>query len=259
MLGHLMTALRRLFPSRWARLEVVGLVLVMAAVPIVEMLVIRLFSDLVIHGPQQLRDGADVTTAVALFLAALAVARLMHHLVRIARVGVFRRRFEQLEATRTASRQSWDWALALELSGVLVSIVQVVAFCVLFLVLDPLVALANVVVVVVVLAVVGRFYSGELHRQQDYVTMGSRPGSTPINDRVGGRIKIAELGALLGSAGMALVLVLVLVRTLGGEIASSDAVVFFLGLRLLYGQVGTYSAGIMRFARAAARTDLVSA
>ena len=39
MLGHLARALRRLFPSRAARAEVVALVLVMAAVPVVEMLV----------------------------------------------------------------------------------------------------------------------------------------------------------------------------------------------------------------------------
>lgn len=258
MLGHLVTALRRLFPSRWARLEVIGLVLVMAAVPIVEMLVIRLFSDLVIHGPQQVAEGRSLVAPVALFLGALGAARAMHHVVRIARVGVFRRRFDQLEQQRSASRQSWDWALALELSGVLVAVVQVAAFCLLFVVLDPVIAVVNIAVAVAVLTVLGRLYTAELRRQQDYVMTGAGPGSTPINDRVGGRIRVAELGALMGSAGMAVVLVLVLVRTLGGQVSSSDAVVFFLGLRLLYGQLGTYSAGIMRFARAAARTDLVA-
>lgn len=260
MLKHLGTALGRLFPSRWAQLEVVALVLVMAGVPIVELVVIRLFSDLAIHGPERLREGGDgLTTTVVVFLAALVLARGLHHVVRIVRVNLFRRRFEQLEATRTASRQSWDWALALELSGVLVSIVQAVAFSVLFAALDLTVALVNAVVVVGVLTAVHLLYTGELVRQREYVAMGSRPGSTPINDRVGGRIRIAELGAFLGSVGMAVVLVLVLVRTLGGDVSSSDAIVFFLGLRLLYGQLGTFSSGIMRFARAAARTDLVAA
>ena len=259
MLGHLAQALRRLFPSRWARGEVVGLVLVMAAVPVVEMLVIRMFSDLAIEGPERLAAGdAELTWHVVVFFVALGAARGMHHLVRIVRVSVFRRRFQQLEATRSASRQSWDWALALELSGVLVSVVQAVAFSLLFVVLDLVVAGVNAVVVVLVLLLQGRLYRQELVRQQAYVTMGSKPGSTPINDRVGDRIRVAELGALLGSVGMAVVLVVVLVRVLGGEVSSSDAVVFFLGLRLLYGQLGTFSSGIMRFARAAARTDLVA-
>lgn len=260
MLGHLARALRRLFPSRAARAEVVGLVLVMAAVPVVEMLVIRMFSVLVIEGPQEWATGdRSLGWRIGLFFVLLAGARAMHHLVRIVRVSMFRRRFEQLEATRSPSRQSWDWALALELSGVLVSIVQVVAFSVLFAFLDPWVAAINAVLVVAILALQGTLYRRELARQQSYVAMGSKPGTTPINDRVGGRIRTAELGALLGSIGMAVVLAVVLVQTLGGQIPSSDAVVFFLALRLLYGQLGTFAAGMMRFARAAARTDLVAA
>jgi hypothetical protein len=52
---------------------------------------------------------------------------------------------------------------------------------------------------------------------------------------------------------MVLVLAAVLVRALQAEITSADAIVLFLGLRLLYGQLGVLSAGIMRFARASAR------
>ncbi|GAA5161114.1 hypothetical protein [Ornithinimicrobium tianjinense] len=260
MLGHLARALRRLFPSRWARAEVVGLILVMAAVPVVEMLVIRMFSVLVIEGPGEWAAGdRSLAWRVALFFVLLGGARGMHHLIRIVRVAVFRRRFEQLEATRSASRQSWDWALALELSGVLVSVVQVVAFSVLFVFLDLWVAAVNAVLVAAVLVLQGHLYAGELARQHSYVAMGSKPGTVPINDRVGGRIRTAELGALLGSLGMAIVLGVVLWRALGGGVPSSDAVVFFLGLRLLYGQLGNFSAGMMRFARAAARTDLVEA
>lgn len=257
MLRHLLDALRRLFPSSAGRLEVSLLVLVMAAVPVVELLVIRLFSDLVIDGPTQWRseDSRLVWQVIGFFLA-MAGARGMHHLVRIVRVSRFRRRFEELEA-RSPSRQSWDWALALELSTVLVSVVQTVVFCLLFFVLDPLSAAVNVVVVLAVMAVLSRLYAGELGRQQTYVASGTRPGSAPVGDRVSGRIRIAELGAMAGSLGMGLVLLVVLIRTLDGELSSADAIVFFLGSRLLYGQLGAFSAGIMRFSRAAARTDLV--
>lgn len=259
MLGHLLHALRRLFRSRGARVEVCLLILVMAAVPVVELLVVRLFSDLAIDGPGRWReDDPLLMWQIGGFLLAMAGARGLHHLVRIVRVSRFRRRFEELEA-RSPSRQSWDWALAIELSGVLVAIVQVVAFSVLFVVLDLWVAGVNAVLVVLIIALQGNLYRRELVRQQSYVAMGSKPGTTPINDRVGGRIRTAELGALLGSAGMGVVLVVVLVRTLNGQVTSSDAIVFFLAVRLLFGQLGTFSAGMMRFARAAARTDLVEA
>lgn len=57
MVRHLVHALRVLFPSRPAQAEVLALVVVVAAVPIVEMLVIRLFSDLAIHGPDPRARG----------------------------------------------------------------------------------------------------------------------------------------------------------------------------------------------------------
>lgn len=62
----------------------------------------------------------------------MAGARGLHHLVRIVRVARFRRRRGALETGRSPSRQSWGWALALELLGVLVSVVQTIAFCLLF-------------------------------------------------------------------------------------------------------------------------------
>lgn len=259
MLGHLVQALRRLFRSRGARIEVALLVLVMAAVPVVELLVVRIFSNLAIDGPDRWRsEDPRLLWQVVVFFLAMAGARGLHHVVRIVRVARFRRRFEELEA-RSPSRQSWDWALALELSTVLVSLVQTVAFCVLFLLLDPVTAVVNGAVVLVVVAVLSRLYARELARQQSYVASGTRPGSASIDERVGGRIRISEFGAAAGSVGMGVVLVLVLWRTLGGQLSSADAIVFFLGCRLLYGQLGAFSAGIMRFSRAAARTELVRA
>jgi hypothetical protein len=58
---------------------------------------------------------------------------------------------------------------------------------------------------------------------------------------------------MLASLAMVLVLVYMLFRTLDGEIDSADAIVLFLGLRLLSGQLSTLSASVMRFARASAR------
>lgn len=83
--------------------------------------------------------------------------------------------------------------------------------------------------------------------------MGSRPGTVAIAQRVGGRIRDAELGAVLASVAMGLVLVCMLLRTLSGDLDSADAIVLFLGLRLLSTQLGTLSASVMRFARASAR------
>lgn len=255
MLTHLLAAYRRLFTSRVSRAEVAGLVLVMAAVPVVEMLVLRMFSDLIIEGPQLFADNRDAVVRDSLvFFALFALARAAHHGIRIYRVSVFRKRFDESAVKVTPSQESWNWALAFELSNVLANVVQIVAFTVLFLFLDLITGGVNLLVCALVLAAVSVFYRRQLVLQRDYVKMGSKPGTVAISERVGGRIRTAETGAFLGSVGMAVVLAVVLLRTLQGQVSGGEAIVFFLALRLLYGQVSILSSGIMRFARASSRT-----
>lgn len=255
MFTHLLGAFRSLFTSRDGRAEVAGLILVMAAVPVVEMLVIRMFSDLIIHGPQLLEtQRGEVLRDSLVFFLAFALARVVHHGVRIHRVRVFARRFAQADAGRSPSQESWSWALAFELSNVLASVVQIAAFGLLFLYLDLVTGVVNLVVSAAVLLVISWFYRRQLSLQHGYVLAGNKVGTPAVAERVGTRIRSAESGALVSSVGLALVLVAVLWRTLQGEVSGSDAVVFFLALRLSYGQIGTLSSGVMRFARASART-----
>lgn len=254
MLRSLLAAFRSLFGSRKGRLAVAALVVVTAAVPVFEMLVLRLFSALIVEGPR-LFEG-DIRAAlprIAFFLGAFGLARGAHHLVRLARVWVYRRGFASSGRTSTPSQESWEWAQAFELTTVLVSMVQVVMFSALFLVLDVPVGLVNLVSVVVVLVVVSRLYGRQMGLQRDYLTMGSKPGSVAVSARVGGRVKDAEIGAIAASLAMVGVLVFMLARTLQGHISSPDAIVLFLALRLVAGQLANQSAGMMRFARASAR------
>lgn len=254
MLGHLLATFGRLFASRRSRVAVVLLIVVSAALPVCEMLVLRLFSSLILDGPERFthdRTAAIVNTAI--FLLAFGLARATHHLVRLRRVRVFRDSFDASGRIRNHSQESWEWAMAFELSAVLVSLVQVVTFSVLFLFVDWPTAALNAIVSLVVLLLVSVIYRRQLDLQMDYVKMGSRPGTVAVAQRVGGRIRDAEIGSILASAGMTVVLVAMVFRTLSGSVGPADAIVLFLGLRLLSGQLGVLSASIMRFARALAR------
>lgn len=254
MLGHLLAAFRGMFTTRRSRVAVGLLIVVTAGIPAAEMLVLRLFSSLIIEGPETFtRETGQTIVKIGFFFVAFAATRVAHHLVRLGRVRVFREGLEASGRKLSHSQESWEWALAFELSAVLVGLVQAVMFSALFLFIDWPTGLLNVVVCVIVVAILSAIYRRQLHLQKDYIKMGSRPGSVAISERVGGRIRDAEFGAILASVAMVVVLVCMLLRTLSGEISSADAIVLFLALRLLSGQLGTISAGIMRFARASAR------
>jgi hypothetical protein len=254
MLAHLLAAFRRLFTSRRSRVVVGLLIVVTAVLPVAEMLVLRLFSSLIIDGPETFAKDADgAILKIGIFFLAFGVTRVVHHLIRLVRIRVFRNGFAVSGRTRTPSQESWEWALAFELSGVLVSLVQAVMFSALFLFIDWPTGMLNVMVSIVVLAMVSAIFRRQLALQKDYVKVGSGPGTVAIPQRVGGRVRDAEFGAMFASAAMVVVLAYMLLRTLFGDINSANAIVLFLGLRLLSGQLGTLSASIMRLARASAR------
>lgn len=254
MVRHLLAAFGQLFVDRRSRASVAVLIGVIAAVPAAEMLAATLFSDLITQGPLLYRtDPGAVLARVAAFFGAFALTRAAHHLVRVHRVRVFRKGFEASGRTRTRSQESWDWAAAFELSSVLSSLVQVGTFAVLFLVLDRVTGVVSLATTLAVLWIVSVIFRRQLRLQHDYVRMGNAPGTTAVSQRVDSRIRHAESGAAVATVGMVVVLGTVLLRTLEADISSADAIVLFLGLRLLYGQIGVLSAGVMRFARAAAR------
>jgi hypothetical protein len=254
MFRHLVASFRNLFSTRRSRVAVASLILVTAIVPLSEMALLHLFSSLILDGPRSFSaDPGSVFLTVGLFFLAFGVTRVMHHFVRFRRLTVFQDAFDNSGRKRSPSQQSWDWAIAFELSGVLVSLIHVVTFSALFFVIDWPVGLVNVAVCGTVFGLISVLYGRQLERQRDYAATGTRPGSATISERVGNRVRDAEFGAVLATGGMIVVLALMIFRTLHGVIDSAQAIMLFLGLRLLSGQLSTMSAGSMRFARASAR------
>jgi hypothetical protein len=254
MFGDFFRAFAQLFSHGRSRLEISGLLFTMAMLPVSELVVTRMFSHLIINGPHRYQTDPDgVVRSAVIFFVAFALARALHHVVRLSRVRVFRRGFDNSGEKRAASQEAWSWAAAFELSTALVALIQLAAFCILFSFVDLGSGLANVVIVSAVLALIASIYRRQLNHQVRYLTEGHRAGSTTIGDRVGKRIRDAELGAVVASLAMAFSLGVVLYRALKGQVAGADAIVLFIGLRMMYSQVGNLSASAMRFARVKAR------
>lgn len=257
MARDLLRTFARLFSTAKSRIAVGALILVLAALPVAEILALRYFSVLVIEGPARYdSEPHAVAFAVVAFLLAFAVIRSVQHVMRYGRVRLFRRAFGESPSESNPSQESWEWALAFELSNVLASVVQSTALIAMFLILDPPTGIVNLVLSGVAIAVIALLYRRQLFMQREYVRTGTRPGSAPIASRVGVRIRSAELGSALASAAMLLALLVALWRVIVGELDSADAIAMLLGLRLLAGQLTAWSSGVMRFARASARRDL---
>lgn len=257
MFPDLVRAFAVLFTARRSRAAVVALLITMAAVPVAELLVIRTFSHLIVNGPNEYeRDRSAVFVSTALFFAGFAATRGLHHLVRFWRVRVFRKGFAGSGLQRTHGQASWEWALAFELSTVCVGLTQVLTFGGLFLWINPVVGVVNAALCAIALIAISSLYQRQLTKQFGFVREGSTPGSTTVSQRIATRVFAAEVGSIFATVALALMMALVLWRTLTRDLPPADAIVLFLGLRLLYGHLAALSPSVMRFARASSRRPI---
>jgi hypothetical protein len=260
MFRDLVRAFGALFTARRSRVAVAVLLVTMAAVPVAELLVIRTFSHLIIKGPHEYEtDRGAVLASSAWFFAGFGVTRGLHHLVRFWRVRVFHNGFRSSGLQQTHGQASWEWALAFELSTVCVGLIQVITFGALFVWINAIVGLANAALCALALVAISKIYDRQLVKQFGFAKEGSRPGSTSVGERIATRVFAAEVGAVFATLALALMMALILWRTVTSQLADADAIVLFLGLRLLYGHLGALSPSVMRFARASSRRRLVPA
>ncbi|MDT4916307.1 MAG: hypothetical protein QOI15_473 [Pseudonocardiales bacterium] len=254
MFADLLRAFRGLFTAPRSRLAVLALLLTMAAIPVAELGVIRTFSQLIIEGPTQYRtDREAVLASAVVFFAGFGVTRGLHHLVRFWRVRIFRRGFESSGLQRNHGAASWEWAQSFELSNVSVGLIQVVTFSALFLVMNPVVGLVNAAFCTAAVAAIAALYRRQLAVQTRFAAEGVGSGSTAISARIAARLFAGEFGSVVATVSMALMMLVVLWRTVTGHLSGADGVVLFLGLRLLYGHLGALAPSVMRFARDSVR------
>lgn len=248
-------AFGELFSTGRGRAEVSGLLVLMALLPVSELVVTRMFSHLILHDPTGKfeREPHAVIRSGIIFFIAFGLSRALHHIVRLNRVRVFRRAFEASEEQRPASKEAWSWAGAFELSTAMVGLIQVAAFSGLFFWVSWQFGVPNLIIVAGVMSLIAAIYRRQLKAQMTWLGSGKPPGQGEVGMRVGRRIRDAELGAVVASFAMACSLGAVLVLTIKGKVAGADAFVLFIGLRMLYSQVGNLSASAMRFARVKAR------
>ena len=252
MFRHILAVSGRLFTDPRSRAKVALLILLFAVIPVTEMLAVRLFSGIITDGPGQfVENPRRVVWQIVVFFIALGATRSAHHGIKLARVRVIRSGFAASGSATPPNKESWQWALAFEMSNALSAVVQILMFAVLFFVFDPVTGFAGAAVAALSLLAISVLYKRQLVLQRDYLETRWSPEAVAIPERVGTRIKHSEIGAFIGTGGLLVTLVVVFSRVLGGQIATPDAIVLFLGLRLMFGQFGTLSSSAMRFARAA--------
>ena len=243
---------RLLMPTRRFRLQLMLLVLIAAAIPVTELLVAKLFTDLVIAGANI--SLLELTLNLGLFGLLFVATRVANYLQKTYRVKFFDKAYDADTRERSAQKESWEWAMAMELINTLSFLTQMLVIAGFFFLLSPSFAAITLFFVLVLIQVLGRIFASQQITQREFVE--KRRAKEPVTpaERLGSRIRSAEFATLLGSFFMVTLMVLLVVFSLQGLISLSSTIVFFLGLRLMNTTFSSLASSLMRFARAKANS-----
>jgi len=249
---EMIAGFRHLFPRGRFRFVLIVLSLIAAGISVSELLVMKFFATLVLHEGDY--DNTKLAIAAAGFFAFFVITRVGQFYQRNYRVKAFARSFRAAKKDRTVKEENREWAMAFELTNVVSLGTQLVAIIAFFLFLNPMLALINAVVLIVILQVVGGIFRKQIAEHAQLNALGAK--KVRADKRYGIRIKAAETGALISGAGTLFLLALLLFLSIDGQITPANTLVVFLGVRLQNSVISNASRSLMRYAKSNSRTDV---
>jgi hypothetical protein len=253
LVSEFRSAMADLFRTRRDFWVVAGLVLFGAMVSAAELLAAQLFSTIIIPGEGPARSTNETILLAVAFLVVFGGLRVLNFGQSLYRVNVFEKAFQGKSASRAG--ESWRWATAMELTSILSMVARVVVVSAALFLLSPLFAVANVLIALGVLQVFGMSLRRQIVTQQGFrdQQLSNDPASSA--DKVRARIKAGELGALLSSVGVMILMAVLIALTILGQMTAGAALVSFLAVRMIGQMYSGISTGLMRFARARVNSD----
>lgn len=250
--AELRRTLAELFPVRRDRRVVFGLVALAAVVSTTELAATQLFSLLIL--PQSERSQTTTVLLVVLFFAVFGGLRLVNYAREMYRINVFERALEGASAGRQA-KDSWRWAMAMEVTSLLSSASRAAVIAVACLVLAPTFGLAVLVVVALVGKAMSLIFVRQLRTQRNF--RAAQVARTPVSQatKLRSRVRAGETGALVGHFGVVLLVGLLIVLTLADMVDPGAAFVVFVALRMLGQVLSEIAKMLMRFVRARAFSE----
>ncbi len=249
---EMIAGFRHLFPRGRFRFVLIVLSLIAAGISVSELLVMKFFATLVLHEGDY--DNTKLAIAATGFFAFFVITRVGQFYQRNYRVKAFARSFRAAKKDRTVKEENREWAMAFELTNVVSLGTQLVAIIAFFLFLNPMLAVINAFVLMVILQVVGGIFRKQIAEHAQLNALGAK--KVRADKRYGIRIKAAETGALISGAGTLFLLALLLFLSIDGQITPANTLVVFLGVRLQNSVISNASRSLMRYAKSNSRTEV---
>jgi hypothetical protein len=242
----------RLFEVRRDRAVVLGLVGLAAVVSTTELVATQLFSALIL--PKGDRSSSHTVVLVLLFFAVFGGLRLVNFAREMYRINVFERALTS-SVGAAHHRDSWRWAMAIEVTSLLSSVARVVVVALALVALAPAFGIAVLVVMALVGKALSVIFVRQLSTQRGFRAMQLAQSPASNATKIRNRVKAGEVGSLIAHLGVVLLVGALIMLTLDGRVAPGTSFVLFVALRMMGQMLGEISKGLTRFVRARANSE----
>jgi len=237
-----------LFPKGKHRNRAILLAGIATIVPLSQLFVIRIFSNLILHGKDL--PFQSIIVDFVLFLSLFGISHLATYWQKTYRVKVFNDALNSRPGTRSRMSESWDWALAFETSNLLHTFTQILVLAAFFIFVNWQSGLVNVVLILGTLQIIKYMFIKQTATQEAFALAQRNKEPVTAFAKVAARVKSAEMATLVANAAFVVSLTTLLLFSFEGAVQPADAVMLFLGFRMQNNNLGQTSGSLMRFARA---------
>ena len=154
-----------IFPHKKFRWILVILSGVAAGISVSELLVMKLFSEIIVEGSDVKQSSFKFL--LVFFVLFFFITRLGQYFQKNYRVRVFENNFKSLKIKRVNKNENAKWLMAFELTNILSYAVQLIAILAFFVLINPLLATINALIIICILSVIGKIFSQQITLQQN--------------------------------------------------------------------------------------------
>ncbi len=236
-----------LFPTRRESRMIMGVIFLAVTISVSEILMAHFFSLLIL--PTEPRDTKDLVILGIVFLILFSVLRLVSFGKEHYRLNIFEK---SLANSRTGDRvaDSWRWATAMELTSLLTLCGRLFFVSVLLFFFSPIFGICNLVVGIGVFQILSWRLRKQFKSQHEFREKQRTKEPASNAEKVRTRVMSGEIGSLLSSAGVIILLGILIFLFAKDDVTPAKAFVLFIALRMVGQIYSGLSSGLMRFARA---------
>jgi len=243
---ELWSATKDLFPTRKHLRMVIGLVALATIVSISELLLARLFSDLIL--PSEPRSSSNLIILSVIFLGVFGLLRVINFIREYYRLNVFEKALSEDSSSRFAN--SWKWATAMELTALLTLAGRFVFISILLFYFSLPFGLCNLILSVILFQTFAAQMKRQYVEQRKFRKLQLEKNPVPNAEKVKTRILAGESISLISAFGMLLMFGALILFSSKDVIEPTIAFTLFIALRMIGQVYSGFSSGLMRYVRA---------